>query len=177
MHVQPPFPGPPSTPAQHGFTIIELMVVVAIMAVLAALAAPSFTPLIERWRVRQAAEALQSTVYFARSEALKRGGGVAIAADATGWTGGWKVTHTQGGTATELQQADAPTKVDISLTGDAGTVYVDRWGMLAATEGGVPTAMGFLLTPKDKTSTDSSALRLCTGTGGRIQQKKGAETC
>src|SRR2546427_6401346 len=35
------------------------------------LAAPSFTPLMERWRVRQVAEDLQATIYFARSEALK----------------------------------------------------------------------------------------------------------
>ena len=62
----------------RGFTAIELMVVVAIMAVLAALAAPSFTPLMEGWRVRQATEALQSTIFYARSEAIKRGGNVAI---------------------------------------------------------------------------------------------------
>ena len=45
-----------------GFTAIELMVVVSIVAVLAALAAPSFTPLIESWRVREATEQLQSTL-------------------------------------------------------------------------------------------------------------------
>ena len=43
-------------PDQAGFTAIELLVVVAIVAILTALAAPSFTPLIERWRVRQARE-------------------------------------------------------------------------------------------------------------------------
>ena len=42
---------------EHGFTAVELMVVVAIVAILAALAGPSFAPLIERWRVRDAAEA------------------------------------------------------------------------------------------------------------------------
>ena len=38
--------------ANQGFTIIEVMIVVAIMAILLALAGPSFTGLIERWRVR-----------------------------------------------------------------------------------------------------------------------------
>ena len=61
-----------------GFTAIELMVVVSIVAILAALAAPSFSPLIENWRVRESAEQLQSTLYYARSEAIKRGGQVLI---------------------------------------------------------------------------------------------------
>ena len=93
-------------PHQTGFTAIELLVVVAIVAILAALAAPSFTPLIERWRVRSTAENLASTVYFARSEAIKRGGSIAI--DATGgWNTGWKVTHTQNSTTTDLQTISA----------------------------------------------------------------------
>ena len=93
-------------PHQTGFTAIELLVVVAIVAILAALAAPSFTPLIERWRVRSTAENLASTVYFARSEAIKRGGSIAI--DATGgWNTGWKVTHTQNSTTTDLQTMSA----------------------------------------------------------------------
>lgn len=61
-----------SHPAR-GFTAIELLVTIAILAVLAALAAPSFTPSLERWRVMQATEQLKSTLYFARSEAIKQG--------------------------------------------------------------------------------------------------------
>lgn len=177
MLASPPPLGISRTPAQHGFTIIELMVVVAIVAILAALAAPSFTPLIERWRVRQTAEDLASTLYYARSEAIKRGGGITITADAAGWTGGWKVSHTQGVTTTDLQTTDAPTRTDVALASGDSTVYVDRWGMMAVTVGGAPAAMNFLITPVNKTSADYGAVRLCTGTGGRIQQKKGTESC
>ena len=80
----------------RGFTAIELLVVIAVLAVLAALAAPSFVPLMEKWRVRQVSEALQSSLYFARSEAIKRGGGVAIhklpnAGTSADWSSGWQI--------------------------------------------------------------------------------------
>ena len=161
---------------QHGFTAIELMVVVAIVAVLAALAGPSFAPLIERWRVRDAAEGLTSTLYYARSEAIKRGGGIAI--DATGgWDKGWKVTHTANAVTTDLKITAAPTRVDAAQSNTKLVLYIDRWGMLSESSGGAPTAMSFLLKPSNKTDSDASAIRLCIASGGRIAQMKQGAAC
>lgn len=162
---------------QRGFTVIELMVVVAIVAILAALAAPSFTPLIERWRVRDAAEGLTSTLYYARSEAIKRGGGIAI--DATGgWDQGWKVTHTANSITTNLKINPAPVKVAAAQSNGKVILYVDRWGMLSETSGGAPSpGMNFLLKPNGKLDTDSSAIRLCIAAGGRIAQMKQGAAC
>ena len=168
--------GSPRPSAQRGFTAIELMVVVAIVAILAALAAPSFTPLIERWRVRSAAEDLTSTIYYARSEAIKRGGGVII--DATGgWNLGWKVTHTQDGVTTDLQISPAPNQLSMAHSNSKDKLYVDRWGMLSEASGGVPAAMDILLHPATKTGTDLSAIRLCVAGGGRIVQMKHGDPC
>ena len=55
MHPPPNSSGSPVHHGARGFTAIELMVTIGIAAILAALAAPSFTGLMERWRVRHAA--------------------------------------------------------------------------------------------------------------------------
>lgn len=160
-----------------GFTAIELMIVVAIVAILAALAAPSFTPLIERWRVRDAAETLTSSLYLARSEAIRRGGGITIDASG-GWNTGWKVTHTQNSTATDIKVNAAPPRVSISQSNSKTVLYVDRWGMLSeSSSGGVAVAMSFLLYPEGKSGTDSAAIRVCASMGGRIVQVQHGAAC
>ena len=56
-----------------GFTLIELMVVVAIVAILAAMAAPSYRDMIDRSRVRSAADDVLSVLSNARGGAVKAG--------------------------------------------------------------------------------------------------------
>ena len=165
----------PLSRGQQGFTAIELMVVVSIVAILAALAAPSFTPLIERWRVRSAIEDLTSTLYFARSEAIKRGGGITIDAS-SGWNQGWKVTHTLNGITTDLQYSAAPTKVNIDHSNIKSKIYVDPWGVFSETSGGVSNPIDIVFYPENKSSTDSSAVRLCA-LGSRITQIKQGLAC
>lgn len=176
-----------------GFTTIELMVVVAILAILTALAAPSFRPLLERWRVRDAAESVTSTLYLARSEAIKRGGQVVIRPNSgTDWGTGWYVFFDVNGNGTkncnasmtpnecDLQTVPALTNVNISVAGTTnGGITIDRWGMASHTSGAstAPTNMFFEIKPAGKDMTDSSAARLCAGLGGRIVRKKGSETC
>lgn len=165
----------------RGFTAIELMVVVAIVAILAALAAPSFTPLIETWRVRQAAEQLQSTLYYARSEAIKRAGRVVIhklpnntngCTTASGnreWDCGWIVcqdTNDNGSCdAGEpvLQRVDAPSRVEVTRTGGGVSIQLNRWGLVDG------AFLGFSLVPLDKSTTHSGARGVCMSSGGRIR--------
>ena len=85
---------------EYGFTLIELMVTIAIVGVLATLAAPSFrTLLVGRW-VQTAAESLVSDMRLARSEALKRSTRTVICKSTDGascdtagnnWSVGWIV--------------------------------------------------------------------------------------
>jgi type IV fimbrial biogenesis protein FimT len=62
----------------RGFTIIELMVVVALVAVILAVAAPSFTSTLARKRMEGVASELATDIQYARSEAAQRNAAVGV---------------------------------------------------------------------------------------------------
>ena len=68
----------------RGFTLIELMVVVAIAAILLMVAAPSFNETIEQSRVETVQNDLMRDVAFARQQALSRNSLVTICRSADG---------------------------------------------------------------------------------------------
>lgn len=86
----------------RGFTLVELMITVAIAAILAAVAAPSFRDFVYESRLRSKAGELVSDLNFARLEAVKRNARVLVCAKTaagnacsatTDWQNGWVVCY------------------------------------------------------------------------------------
>lgn len=69
---------------QGGFTLVELMVVVAVIAVLAVIAAPGMTALINNSRVAGQTEELVASMQLARAEAVRRNARVTICPSTNG---------------------------------------------------------------------------------------------
>jgi type IV fimbrial biogenesis protein FimT len=83
-------------PRSRGFTLVELMVVIAIVGVLIVFAAPNFSMFIQTSKLRGATSGLYEAAVLARSEAIKRGANVTISPTAGAWVNGWSVVF--GGT-------------------------------------------------------------------------------
>jgi type IV fimbrial biogenesis protein FimT len=70
----------------NGFTLVEMMIVLAISAIMVSMALPSFTGLIARNRLSSESSGLMADLMLARSEALRQGSLVTVCASADGQT-------------------------------------------------------------------------------------------
>lgn len=104
---------------QSGFSILELMIVVAIAAILSVIALPYMKDVISNQRIRAAVTDMHLSLLLARSEAIKRNGNINIVKTGGAWTGGWTVQLPD---TTVLQTTDAlSTDVTLDCNTDADT--------------------------------------------------------
>jgi len=186
-----------------GFTLIEMMMVIAISAVLLAVGVPSFSYMIDRNRVAGEVNEMLADLALTRSEALARRGRVIICrsanptaataqcdAAATDWNAGWIVfiDDTTTGTAYQRDAAEAvirtyvrtSTRVAISSTPAFAGLTVTSDGTVFVLDGNPLSSLGAGAEPLriDFSGNDNSNKRsLCIATTGRARTSNSFGAC
>jgi type IV fimbrial biogenesis protein FimT len=113
--------------APHGFTLIELMVALALAAILMTIAAPSFLAFQRNSELTSATNGLVAAIAAARGEAMKRGmSAMVLPADGATWKSGWVVFIDNGDRVFSepddkvvAKQSALPSHLTVSATGTA----------------------------------------------------------
>lgn len=80
-----------ANPLSHGFSLVELMVVIAMVGILVAIAGPNIENIIRSSKLDAATEAFRAGQAYTRSEAIARATRVSMVANAGGWPSGWRI--------------------------------------------------------------------------------------
>jgi len=151
-----------------GFTLIEVLVVLALMAILHTLAAPALSAILNSARLGSAAQSFQVALQLTRTEAIKRNGRVVLCKSdngsrctkSGGWEQGWIVFHDANNNATV----------------DVGEVVLQREQSLARSTrltGNAMVASYISYTPLGQTNTVGGAFQAGTVTACETTDPRG----
>ncbi|HEY1460650.1 MAG TPA: GspH/FimT family pseudopilin [Casimicrobiaceae bacterium] len=117
-----------------GFTVVEMLTVVAIFGILATTAAPSFSSLIASKRAETAATDLYVALVDSRSEATKRNASATLAPKSGGWQVGWQMSVVDpNNSANTLTLGDHSVTNNVTVTGPDNVVYQSSGRVQAST--------------------------------------------
>lgn len=118
----------------RGFSLVELMVTVAVLAIVLAVGVPSMRTFVENGRIRAAGESWQYGLTLARAEAVRLNLPVAFVAD----DAGWQVQRATDDTVLHRASGKDSTKgLDLQVDPeDATTVTYDTFGRVTTNRDG-----------------------------------------
>lgn len=174
---------PKSKQLQHsiGFTLVEVMVSIAILGVLIAIAIPSFSNTIKRYRINAIRDELTASLQLARSEAIRRGVQIIIARqtvncifdvpDSQDWHCGWYlvVDSNNNGNVNASEEVIQNTVLPAGYmlghpnAGSPSKIIANRWGQIS------PLANRFVISPIATGVADPETMTICIGSGGKIR--------
>lgn len=99
-----------------GFSVLELMIVVAIVGLLAAVALPSFQQVLALARIKTVASDIHLSLMRARSEAIKQNTNITVAATGGSWLSGWTVSN-------NVENHEAIGGSGVTISGTANITY------------------------------------------------------
>lgn len=129
----------------QGFTLIEMLVVVALLGIFLAMAAPNFASLIRSNRVQAAADELAGVLQYARGEAITRGVTVTLtASSATDWNAGFTLSAAgktlrridAGGLQSGVTVSSGAAQASFSATGTSGATTSQCFTLCASDQSG-----------------------------------------
>ena len=120
----------------HGFTLVELMVTVAVMGILAIIAMPSMAALVTNSRVSGQTEELVASLQLARAEAIRRNARVTVCAGTGGvcsgsatWNG-WTIFGRDNINGIDDTIRDTTASASMQVTGPTGGIVYRPSGMI-----------------------------------------------
>ena len=155
-----------SRSSRRGFTLIELVIVVALISIVAVYAVPSFGRLIESNRVSSTANGIMGMLRYTRSEAVKVGRTVNVRpVDGASWSSGLLVWLDLDGDntfdANEELRRFADMNTGLTIAGSATSIGFRGNGFLTpASEANFQLSVA---------STNTTTSFVCTGLAGRIR--------
>jgi type IV fimbrial biogenesis protein FimT len=162
----------------RGFTLVEMMVVMAILGIFLAIAVPSFRQMLMNFQIRALSESILNGLQLARSSAVQRNEQVQfeLATSAGAYTLGWTVKTVSDGTVIQSRSAGESSSVLIIDTVPAlalsTTVTFDGMGRVLAPAPPAPTSLNTInvdVPTSVMPAADSRDLRIRVLSGGLIK--------
>jgi type IV fimbrial biogenesis protein FimT len=136
-----------------GFTMVELLITVAIATILTTIAVPSFSGLMASQRAKTAASELFASLLTARSNAIMLNANVTVSPLAGGWRQGWQIVG-PAPAAIVLESHGAVPGVLITPTGGAVVTYRPSGRVL------INSTASLLVTTTSGSSTNNQCISL-----------------